>query len=160
MKFLRNLKIKKYIKNTVNWRNNHGGQMILKTQLNMKRIEVIMVGRFLKDNSKFEKYEIISIDNKLPNSTENYRPDLIIKNISTAEIIHIEIDENNHSGYSKSKEIERNKYLENYFQTNYPKNPYRRIRFNPNIYKNKYEMAKSFSNILMNLEIVTEFKII
>lgn len=160
MKFLKNLKIKKYIKNTVNWRNNHGGQMNLKTQLNMKRVEVIMVGRFLKDNSKFQKYEIISIDNKLPNSTENYRPDLIIKNISSGEIIHIEIDENNHSGYSKSKEIERNEYLENYFQTNYPKNPYRRIRFNPNIYKNKYKMAKSFSIILMNLEIVTEFKTI
>ena len=105
MKFLKNLKIKKYIKNTVNWRNNHGGQMNLKTQLNMKRVEIIMVGRFLKDNSKFQKYEIISIDNKLPNSTENYRPDLIIKNISSGEIIHIEIDENKkiyiHFAFSK-----------------------------------------------------------
>lgn len=152
--------IEKYIKTTVKWRNNHGSKMNLSKQLKKKRVEVIMVGKFLLDNSKLKipKYEILFIDSKLPGSEKNFRPDLIIKNKSIMEIIHIEIDEFDHTNYSKSNELERNKFIENYFKINYPRYNYKRLRFNPNVFTNKLDMAKSFSKILMNQDIISEVK--
>ena len=49
--------------------------------------------------------------------------------------IHIEVDENGHSGYNTEKELQRKEYIKN--NTNYIT-----IRYNPNIQK-PYELMKS-----------------
>ena len=91
--------INDYIKTTVNFRNSNGGNCDLNVQLKKQRLEFICVGAFLQLNNLKDKFKIISIDQKIGNL--NYRPDLLIQNKKTNEIIHVEIDENGHNNYNK-----------------------------------------------------------
>lgn len=133
-----------YIKSAVEYRNEHGGKCDLQKQLRMQRLEVICVGAFIELNNSTNKYVILSYDSFIPNTNMKYRPDLILQDLDTNMIVHVEIDEKAHSGYDPVAEEVRENEISNHFK----KYEYMCIRFNPNKYSNKLEMAVKFAQLL------------
>lgn len=133
-----------YIKSAVEYRNEHGGKCDLQKQLRMRRLEVICVGAFIQLNNSTNKYDILSYDTFIPNTNMKYRPDLILQDLDTNMIVHVEIDEKAHSGYDPIAEEAR----ENEIAKHFKKFEYMCIRFNPNKYSNKLEMAVKFAQLL------------
>lgn len=70
------------------------------------------------------------------------RPDLIIRDLKTNIIVHVEIDEHKHKGYNIANEEIRAKTIAEYFSSKGFK--YKRLNFNPNGFDNRIEMAHSF----------------
>lgn len=70
------------------------------------------------------------------------RPDLIIRDLKTNIIVHVEIDEHKHRGYNIANEEIRAKTIAEYFSSKGFK--YKRLNFNPNGFDNRIEMAHSF----------------
>lgn len=70
------------------------------------------------------------------------RPDLIIRDLKTNIIVHVEIDEHKHRGYNITNEEIRAKTIAEYFSSKGFK--YKRLNFNPNGFDNRIEMAHSF----------------
>lgn len=140
--------VKEYITATVNWRNQHGGNLDLERQLRKQRLEMICLGAFILSNEAWKQYEIISIDTKLPRTDAPYRPDMIARSKLTNRIIHVEIDENGHRGYDEEKEHRRSEYIEEYFY----EDKYSCFHFNPNVYKNPVQMANSFTQLMRGVD--------
>lgn len=137
--------IDSYIKSAVDYRNSKGGRCNLEKQLKHQRLELICVGRFIQENNAKNKYEILSYDQRLDVDGKRYRPDLILKDVATRMIVHVEIDEFAHSAYNDKDEAERERVIEKHFRYQ----NYQRIRFNPNAYSSKLEMAIAFSQLLL-----------
>ena len=70
------------------------------------------------------------------------RPDLIVRDLKTNIIVHVEIDEHKHRGYNIANEEIRAKTIAEYFSSKGFK--YKRLNFNPNGFDNRIEMAHSF----------------
>lgn len=70
------------------------------------------------------------------------RPDLIVRDLKTNIIVHVEIDEHKHRGYNIDNEEIRAKTIAEYFSSKGFK--YKRLNFNPNGFDNRIEMAHSF----------------
>ena len=70
------------------------------------------------------------------------RPDLVIRDLKTNIIVHVEIDEHKHRGYNIANEEIRAKTIAEYFSSKGFK--YKRLNFNPNGFDNRIEMAHSF----------------
>lgn len=147
--------IRLYITEDCNYRKSNGSNINLDKQLKMERIEIICMGCFLYRNRELinnHTIEIIIRDKSINNM--KYRPDLIYRYRN--KIYHIEIDENSHSGYDKSKEEERYKQIKDYCISTY--NSYNLIRFNPNVYgklekiNDKLHIAEQFTNLLCNID--------
>ena len=140
--------ISEYITATVNWRNQHGGDVNLEKQLKNKRPELICVGAFIQSNESWDQYEILYIDSKLPRSGAPYRPDLIVRSKDTNSIIHVEIDEYAHRSYNADKERIRREFIDDYFSNE----KYQCFHFNPNVYNNPIKMANSFVQLMRGAE--------
>lgn len=74
------------------------------------------------------------------------RPDLIIRDLKTNIIVHVEIDEHKHRGYNIANEEIRAKTIAKYFSSKGFK--YKRLNFNPNGFNNRIEMAHSFVDFI------------
>lgn len=74
------------------------------------------------------------------------RPDLIIRDLKTNIIVHVEIDEHKHRGYNIANEEIRAKTIAKYFSSKGFK--YKRLNFNPNGFNNRIEMAHSFVDLI------------
>lgn len=74
------------------------------------------------------------------------RPDLIVRDLSTGIIVHVEIDEHKHRNYDKANEEIRAKTIADYFSSKGMK--YKRLNFNPNGYENRLEMAQRFVDFI------------
>ena len=140
--------IESYIKTAVEFRNKGSGVCNLDIQLKKQRPELICVGAFIQSNNKTNKYQILSYDTKLPNSSLKYRPDLILREKQTKVIVHVELDENKHRSYDKIEERLRMDQINQYFA----KEKYMTIRFDPTIYSNKVEMAVKFVQLINSID--------
>lgn len=140
--------IEDYITATVNWKNQHGGSVNLDKQLKKQTPEFICIGAFIISNNQWNRFNIVSIDNKLPNTDAPYKPDLIIQNKETGRIIHVEIDENNRrDAYDENEKI-RSMTIEEYFNDD----AYVCFHFNPNVYGNLIDMANAFTHLMRGCE--------
>lgn len=143
--------IDSYIKTAVEFRNKGSGVCNLETQLQKQRPEMICVGAFIQANNNTNKYEIVSYDTKLPNSSLKYRPDLILRENDSKVIVHVELDEFNHRSYNKMEEKLRMDQINQYFA----KDKYMVIHFNPSIYVDKVEMATKFVQLINSIDALT-----
>lgn len=146
-----------FIRTDVGIRNERGGKIDLATQLKNERLEIILMGCL---EYHLNNIEILFRDQKIPDTS--YRPDLIFRRNNN--VYYIEIDENKHRGYDKSKEEERLNVITKYCIDNY--GSFRAIKFNPNEYassnsdnaKNKYEAAMSFYNLVKSIDGLTQYQ--
>lgn len=149
--------VSQYIRTDVHIRIDRDGKIDLTTQLKNERIEIICMGCL---EHMMSDIEILFRDQKLPGT--NYRPDLIFRRNN--KVYYIEIDENKHQSYDKSKEETRLNTIRDYCLTNY--HSFKLIRFNPNEYvtsnsdtsKNKYNAAMSFYHLINAIDGLTTFE--
>lgn len=132
----------KWIKKDVNLINEKfQGKRNLELQLTKQRIELICFGALWNNHPEIlNEWNILNRDTKLliPNYEKTVKPDLILmqKNF----VFHVEIDENNHSGYDKNDEKNRLEAIKNHFKNH----DYKYVSFVPDL-QNKYESGKFFS---------------
>ena len=97
------------------------------------------------DNCKFKPFAPSSLNSTIDTRKSKeriIRPDLIIRDLKTNIIVHVEIDEHKHRGYDMTNEEIRARTIADYFSSKGFK--YKRLNFNPNGYENRIEMAHSF----------------
>lgn len=154
--------IQKYITEDCNFRRSNGSSIDLSKQLKMERIEIICMGCFLYNNKELienKQIEILFRDRTIANT--KYRPDLMFR--QNGKVYHVEINENSHSGYDKTKEQERHDTIKSFCLATF--GTYKLIRFNPHVFgkleneHDKMVIANQFSNLLSSIQGLLSFEV-
>ncbi len=142
--------INNYITADCVFRQRNGSAIDTQKQINKQRIEIICMGCFLYHNQ--QNINVLFRDCAIGGT--KYRPDLIF--IRGKKLYHVEIDENKHAAYDKTKEDERHAIIKTYCLQHY--GTYRLVRFNPHTYgkldtvESKLDIAEQFNRLLSNID--------